>query len=115
MPLGTRSPTYALGNLSGGGVAHSPVLHLRADIVCYVQAMDEQTQGRIYEAGMILAGLRRILREQQEKDDRGLTSSEWISINQAIEAAGFKDDPYGWSGASAGEWYGALKSALHLH
>ncbi|ANN98185.1 hypothetical protein [Mycobacteroides abscessus] len=77
--------------------------------------MSDRTQDRIYEAGMILAGLRRILREQQEKDDRGPTVSEWTSINQAIEATGFKDDPYAWSGASATEWQDALKSALHIH
>lgn len=62
---------------------------------------------------MILAGLRRILREQQLKDDRGPTISEWASINQAIEATGFKDEP-GWSDASATEWQNALKDALHI-
>ncbi len=66
----------------------------------------------IEQAGMILHALKNLLRERQVVHGRVYpTDSDWVAIDRAIAATGFKvDDPSARAGSDG--WQSTLDSAL---
>ena len=65
------------------------------------------------QAGMILHALKNLLRERQAVHGRGgyPTDSDWVAIDRAIAATGFKvDEPVARAGSDG--WQSTLESAL---
>lgn len=74
---------------------------------------DSTGMTNLEQAGMILHALKNLLRERQAVHGRGgyPTDSDWVAIDRAIAATGFKvDEPVARAGSDG--WQSTLESAL---
>ncbi|MUL61161.1 hypothetical protein B5P44_01005 [Mycobacterium sp. CBMA 213] len=74
---------------------------------------DSTGMTNLEQAGMILHALKNLLRERQVVHGRGgyPSDSDWVTIDRAIAATGFKvDEPVARAGSDG--WQSTLESAL---